>query len=74
MKELDWDYIVEILKQATEGGTGCSYTLFSIGESQRLLDETLVNTLYGSLTAEESKGHTEALRRFHTHTRGFCPT
>ena len=64
MKELDWDYIVEILEQATEGGTGCSYMLFSIGESQRLLD----NQFYGDLTAEERKEHEEALRRFHTHT------
>ena len=64
MKELDWDYIVEILEQATEGGTGCSYMLFSIGESQRLLDNEFFD---GDLTAEESKEHEEALRRFHTH-------
>ena len=64
MKELDWAYIAEILEDATEGGTGCSFTLFSIGESQRLLD----NPLYGDLTAEERKEHTEALRKFHTHT------
>ena len=67
MKGLDWDYIVEILEDATEGGTGCSYTLFSVGESQRLLDEKTLS-LYGGLTAEESKEHTEALRKFHTHT------
>ena len=71
MKELDWDYIVEILEHATEGGTGCSYTLFSIGESQRLLDE---NTPYGGPTTEERKEHVEALQKFHTHTREFCPT
>ena len=65
MKELDWGYIVEILEHATEGGTGCSYTLFSIGESQRLLDENTFS--YGGLTAEESKQHTEALRKLHTH-------
>ena len=65
MKELDWDYIVEILEHATEGGTGCSYTLFSIGESQRLLDE---NTPYGGPTTEERKEHVEALQKFHTHT------
>ena len=64
MKELDWEYIVEILEDATEGGTGCSYTLFSIGESQRLLD----SQFYGDITAEERKEHTEALQKFHTHT------
>jgi len=66
MKELDWDYIVEILEDATEGGTGCSYTLFRAGESQRLLDEN--TPPYGNLTAEARKEHTEALRKFHTHT------
>ena len=65
MKELDWEYIVEILEDATEGGTGCSYKLFSIGESQRLLDE---NAPYGNLTTEEREKHIEALRKFHTHT------
>ena len=65
MKELDWDYIVEILEDATEGGTGCSYTLFRAAESQRVLDE---NILYGNLTAEERGKHIESLRKFHTHT------
>ena len=69
MRDLDWEYMTEILEAATEGGTGCAPELFDGGKAWYALGKQLPPG-WGeeSLSAEEQEKELETLIEFHTHT------
>lgn len=71
MTPLNWDYIKDILNQATAGGTGCSPELFDGWKAQQALDShegALLGASGSRLDAGERQKFEEELARFHRHS------